>query len=485
VWDNVIIDMVPSGHWTKERIKSIATMWNTKRVLKREENSSETDDESNEELCLATILPADYKPVDIASVVDKHTHLTAEEQEKLHNMLLDFQTLFQGKRGNYNGEPIELELLPDAKPFYRKPFSIPKAYQQITKDEIARLESIGLLTKVNSSEWAAPTFVIPKKNQTVRVITDFRGLNQCLRRKPYPMPQIPDIFRGMERFRFATTIDLNMGYYSMPLLENSKRYFVTSLPWGLYQYNMLPMGVKPATIIFQQRMSALFSDMPVVVIYMDDTIIFGYAEFDSHLVDVTEVLRRLEAAGMQVNPDKCQWFQPAVTYLGFVITRAGIKPQQEKIQGILNMTRPTTQKDVRRFVGMVNFYRDLYPKGAETLAPLTDLSGHKKKFIWSDIEEQAFLKMKDIMAQDAMLTYPQFDQPFIIHSDASDKQIGGIVSQQDKPLGFFSKKLTETQGRYPVTEQELLAIAETLKYFRHMLLGHRIVVRTDHKNLTR
>jgi hypothetical protein len=195
---------------------------------------------------------------------------------------------------------------------------------------------------VTSSEWAAPTFIIPKKNQTVRVITDFRGLNQCLKRNPYPMPKIPDIFRGMEHFRFATTIDLNMGYYSMPLSEDSKRYCVTSLPWGLYQYNMLPMGVKPATDIFQQRMSTLFFDMPVVVIYVDDTIIFGYADFNSHLIDVTEVLCRLEAAGMQVNPDKCLWFQPAVTYLGFVITRDGIKPQQEKIQGILNMTRTKT-----------------------------------------------------------------------------------------------------------------------------------------------
>jgi hypothetical protein len=122
VWDNAIIDMVPSGHWTKEKIKSIAKSWNTKRVLNREGKSDETNDESNEELCLATILPANYKPVDIASVVEKQTHLTVEEREKLHTMLLDFQTPFQGKRGNYNGEPIELELLPDAKPFYRKPF---------------------------------------------------------------------------------------------------------------------------------------------------------------------------------------------------------------------------------------------------------------------------------------------------------------------------------------------------------------------------
>jgi len=120
-----------------------------------------------------------------------------------------------------------------------------------------------------------------------------------------------------------------MGYYLMPLSEEAKKLCMISLPWGLYQYSMLPMGIKPAADIFKQRMGALFFDMPVVVIFMDDTIVFGYADFRSHHVDIT-------------NPDKCKWFQPAVTYLGFLITREGIKPQPDKIQGILNMQRPRT-----------------------------------------------------------------------------------------------------------------------------------------------
>ncbi len=92
--------------------------------------------------------------------------------------------------------------------------------------------------------------------------------------------------------------------------------------------------------------------------------------------------------------------------------------------------------------------------------------------------------MKQLMSQDTMLTYPQFNKPFVVYTDTSEKQIGGVVTQENKPLGFFSKKLTDTQCRYPVTEQELLAIVETLKYFKHMLLGHEIIVHTDHKNLT-
>ena len=101
------------------------------------------------------------------------------------------------------------------------------------------------------------------------------------------------------------------------------------------------------------------------------------------------------------------------------------------------MMPPKTQKDVRRFVGMINFYRDLYPKRAETLAPLTDLCGHKRKFTWEAQHEQAFQQMKEITEQDVMLTYPQFDKPFHIYTDASELPFGSVIMQDSKPLGFF------------------------------------------------
>jgi hypothetical protein len=133
---------------------------------------------------------------------------------------------------------------------------------------------------------------------------------------------------------------------------------------------------------------------------------------------------------------------------------------------------------------MVNFYRDLYPKQAETLALLTNLCGHKKAFLWKEEQETAFQKIKEMLAQHTMLTYPQLDKPFVVYTDSSDRQIGGVVTQDKKPLGFFSKKLSNTQQKYPVTEQELLAIVETLKYFKLMLLCHKITVKIDHKKLT-
>jgi hypothetical protein len=128
VWDNIIVDMVPCGYWTKKKIETTAKTWNAKHL------ETGTVQKATNELQVAEIKPAEYKPVNIDEVVEKQTHLTPTERTQLRTMLVEFQDLFQGQRGHYNGEPIELELLPGSKPFYAKPFSIPKAYQQVTRD---------------------------------------------------------------------------------------------------------------------------------------------------------------------------------------------------------------------------------------------------------------------------------------------------------------------------------------------------------------
>jgi hypothetical protein len=143
VWGNITVDMVPCGYWTKTKISTVAKTWNSNKS---------TQKQVEEELRLAKILPAEYKPKDITDIMQQQTHLTARERKQLLTVLFDLQDLFQGKCGNFNGEPITLELIPGSKPFYRKPFSIPKPYQQITKNEIAWLESLGVLTKVPSAK---------------------------------------------------------------------------------------------------------------------------------------------------------------------------------------------------------------------------------------------------------------------------------------------------------------------------------------------
>ena len=195
--------MVPRGHWTQASIKGL---WDHENKKRKEELESKKE-----------ILEAKYKKTGLQETANSLKHLTSDEQELVLEFLKKYEVAFQGTRGNWNGKPIELELNEGAKPFYDKPFRILQAYKTLVKREVERLESIGLLTRVSGSEWAAPSFVIPKKDKTIRFLTDFRGLNRCLKRKPHPLPLIQEILKNLGAFTRATTIDLNMGYYAMPL----------------------------------------------------------------------------------------------------------------------------------------------------------------------------------------------------------------------------------------------------------------------------
>ena len=144
---------------------------------------------------------------------------------------------------------------------------------------------------------------------------------------------------------------------------------------------------------------------------------------------------------------------------------------------------PTNRKQLRRFLGMINYYRDMWMRRSEVLAPLTELTSEKKPFKWTEACDKAFQTMKKILSKEVLLTYPDFNKPFDIHTDASDVQMGAVISQDNKPIAFYTRKLNSAQTRYTTTERELLAIVETLKEFRNILLGQQITIYTDHKNL--
>ena len=149
------------------------------------------------------------------------------------------------------------------------------------------------------------------------------------------------------------------------------------------------------------------------------------------------------------------------------------------------MKIPKTVKELRGFVGLVNFYRELWRKRAHHMTPLTQLMSKKKgRVIWSKEADIAFKNIKKICAEATLLSYPDYNKPFIIFTDLREYQMGAVITQDNKPVAYWSKKLSRTQKRYPTIEQELLAITELLKEYRNILLGQEIVIMTDHKNLT-
>lgn len=432
----------------------------------------------------STILDAKYEKADLVKIVEDTKGIKPIQKRKLLKLLRNFEEMFDGTLGTWKNSEYHIELRKDAKPYHGKPYTVPKAYEQVLRREVERLVSVGVLRKINRSEWAAPTFAIPKKNGTIRFITDFRELNKRILRKPFPLPKIQDMLLKLTGFQYASALDLNMGYYHIKLDPHSRRLCTIVLPWGKYEYLALPQGLCNSPDVFQEKMSDLMEGLEFVRTYIDDLLVLTTGSFEDHLQKLDTVMQRLRDAGLKVNADKSFFCQGEIEYLGYWITRDGISPLPKKVGAIQRLARPKTKRELRSFLGLINYYRDMWIRRSDVLAPLTRMTSAKSTFKWTKEAEQAFHTIKQIVSQHVLLSHPDFSKPFEIHTDASKYQLGAVISQEGKPLAFYSRKLNSAQLNYTTTERELLAIIETLKEFRNLLLGQRIVVYTDHKNLT-
>ena len=428
------------------------------------------------------ILDANYKKADLPAVVKTCTHLSQHEQNELLDVLQEFEDLFDGTLGDWNTEPVSFEMKKDAKPYHSRAYPIPKFHKETIMKEVRRLVEIGVLEWQPTSEWAAPSFIQPKKNGTVRFLTDFRRLNERLVRKPFPLPKISTVLQELEGFTYATALDLNMGYYTIRLDPDASRICTIIFPWGKYSYKRLPMGIAGSPDIFQAKMSELMINLEFVRTYLDDLLTITKLDLSDHLDKLKKVLTRLREAGLKVNAEKSKFCAHETEYLGYILTRDGIKPQSKKIEAILAINPPTNVKELRRFLGMVQYYRDMWMRRSEMLAPLTDLVGEcgqtkttkakgtkKASWHWDEIHQQAFDLVKTTLARDVLLAYPDYSEKFEIYADASKSQIGSVITQKNRPLAFFSRKLSDPQTRYNVTKKEHLAIVETLKELKGML----------------
>ena len=429
-----------------------------------------------------TIRASLYEPSNLQNIVDKCVYLLPLQREQLRSLLTRFETLFDGRLKTFKGPPVHLELIDNPVPVRRRPYTIPTSHLSVFKEELNRLISIGVIEKARRSEWIAGTFIVPKKDGRVRWITDFRGLNKSLKRKVYPLRKISEIFQRRSGYQYFTKLDISMQYYTFVLDEPSRNLCTFATPFGLYRYCRLPMGVSESPDIATEMMHSVLDDIDGIEFYMDDIGVFT-TTWPDHLSLLSTVLGRLEDVGFTINPLKCEWAVQETDFLGHWLTPNGIKPWRKKVDAILQLQPPTNLKQLRSFLGMVNYYRDMWPRRTHVLAPLTALTG-KRAFIWTSECQQAFDHMKALVSSDALLAFPDHTQPFDVETDASDYQLGSVIKQNGRPVAYYSRKLNSAQRNYTTIEKELLSIVETFKEFRTILLGSTIRVHTDHKNLT-
>ncbi len=222
--------------------------------------------------------------------------------------------------------------------------------------EIDRLVSIGVMKWQPYSQWASPSFIIPKKDLTVRTISDFRELNKRIVRKPYPIPKISTTLQELEGFTYATALDLNMGYYTIRLDPMASKMCTIMFLSGKYSYLRLPMGFAGSADIFQAEMGNLIASLEYVRAYIDDLLVITKGSLGDYLDKLEAVFIRLQDAELKVNAAKSFFCTAEMEYLGYILTRGGVKPQKKKIQAFLALNPPNNVKELRQFLGMVQYY---------------------------------------------------------------------------------------------------------------------------------
>ena len=340
---------------------------------------------------MVKILDSKYEKANLEEIAAAAHQLTDSEQQMLYKLLKEYEDLFDGTLGKWNTEPVHVEMKPDAKPSSSRYYPVPHINKETFRKELMRLVEIGVLTPVQESRYGTPVFIIPKKEGTVRFITDFRRVNKNVVRKPYPIPRIGETMQQLEGFQFATALDLNMGYYTIQLDAASKEITTIVTEFGKFQYNVLPMGLVVSADIFQAKVNELLGDIEGVKAYIDDILVLNKGTFAEHVEQLRLCFNRIRRAGLKINAKKCSFGLKEIPYLGYVITREGIKPDPKKIQGIMDLARPKTTTECRKLIGMVQYYRDMWKRRSHVLAPLTEAaSGKKGKPIeWNDDIEKA------------------------------------------------------------------------------------------------
>ena len=380
----------------------------------------------------------------------------------------------------------------DYTPIYQRPRRFPEVVNQEIEKQCRELELMDII-EPSSSPWSSPIVPVRKKDGTIRLCIDYRKLNSVTKPDRFPLPNLNDAVFGLQGMRYFTTMDLIRGYYQLPLDESSREFTAFSTPRAHWQFKRLSFGLKNAPSAFQREMQSILSQFPwrKVIVYIDDVLIMSET-FEEHIELVEKVISTLSSYGVKVKITKCKWFEDKVEFLGHIVSKDGLAKPHHYLEKVDTFPRPETVRELRTFLGLVNFQRKFVPDCSTLMKPLSKLTGGKRssKLIWSDEMDHAFNSLKAEMRRDITLSFPDYGpdaEPLELYSDASNIGVGACLVQCQggvvKPIAFNSMTFSGAQFNYSVLEKELAAIRWAVKSFRPFLFGVDFIVRTDHQPL--
>ncbi|KAL8442273.1 hypothetical protein Emed_007349 [Eimeria media] len=328
------------------------------------------------------------------------------------------------------------------------------------------------------SPYAAPVMLVPKKGDPPgspgsRLVINYRPLNAVTIAPEVPLPVVEDVLASLQGAKWFTTLDMEQGFHQVRVSPEDRHKTAFRTLMGQFEWRVMPFGLKGAPSTFQASMNSIFLDMlgQGVLIYMDDVLVYA-ATLDEHLRLLDRVLARLLQHKMYSKLTKCKFAAQSIEYLGYRVGADGIHPSTEKVSAIaLWPTELANETQVRQLLGTVNYCRNFMgPEFAVLARPLQQLLKQKAAFQWTAAHSSAVQALKDRLIHYTKLSLPDLTKPFILRTDASGVAIVAVLEQDNKPLGFLTKRLSDAEMRYSTYDQELLAIVRALERWRHLLI---------------
>jgi len=342
-----------------------------------------------------------------------------------------------------------------------------------------------------TSSHAAPVLFVKKKDGSLCLCIDFRGLNKIIKKDRYPLPLISDLLDSPSRAKIYSKIDLRHMYHLVRIALGDEWKTTFCMHYGSYKWLVMPFGLTNAPAAFQRFVNTVFADMldVCVVVYLDNILIYS-EDMESHQQHIQEVLHRLRLHGLFAKPEKCEFHSDSVEYLGYHLSPDSLTMSPDKIQTISDWPEPRKVKDIQSFLGFANFYHRFIFNYSDIVVPLTRLTQKDAPWIFSEDCQRAFNALKHTFTTVPILTHFIPDTPIIVETDASDYAVAGILSITCADgeiclVAFYSRTLTALELNYNTHDKELLAIFEAFRNWCHYLEGSTspIDVVTNHKNL--
>ena len=393
-----------------------------------------------------------------------------------------YPVLFQEGIGKL---PVQYRITLDQNvpPVIRSARTIAVRYQEKAKATLDDMVMQSIIAPVTRPTDRVSAMVLAAKRNTddIRVCIDPGDLNKAIKRPHYPLRTIEQVVAKLAGAKFFTVLDAKQAFYHIPLDEESSYHTTFATPYGRYRYLRLPMGISPASEVYQQAIEHLMDGYPCAII-MDDILVWGKTE-QEHEANVHRVMQRLSEINLRLSVNKCKYKMTSVPYVGHILTDKGLQVDPVKVEAISKMPSPENTQDLLRFMGMVKYICKFVPNLSEKSGVLNQLLKKDVLWTWEAHHQKAYDHIKDCIVNAAKLAYYDPQREVTLTCDASSHGLGAACLQEGRPVAYASRALKPAEKNYPQIVKELLAVVFACHKFHDFVYGREFKIETDHQPL--